>query len=212
MTLTELAALIMREHTAVLGASRTLLDHARCAGEHLIAAKGQVNAQLGHGHWLPWLAANCDLKPRMAQVYMEIAREWPRLEEYRNAYPNTHLGIDKARWVLANPGEAHPDDKEDAGDPSLPLAPGGYDSADDVDDAPVLAVGVSRDHQTQVLHLAFTVEQLKRFRANVALLAAAWGITGTSEADVVDAVLAYAAAMIQPEQQETVAREHHLPH
>jgi hypothetical protein len=46
-------------------------------GRLLIEAKAQV----GHGGWLPWLEANCTLRPRTAQAYMRLARELPKLPE-----------------------------------------------------------------------------------------------------------------------------------
>ena len=51
------------------------VEHARHAGELLLAAK----AQLSHGEWLPWLEANCQVSARSAQGYMRLARQWPTL-------------------------------------------------------------------------------------------------------------------------------------
>src|SRR5690242_10921459 len=87
--LKRLARNIMAEHRKALAGCKAALEHARRAGELLIQAK----AQLSHGEWLPWLADNCDLQRRMVNVYMQIAREWPRVEEFSNEHPDTHLDI-----------------------------------------------------------------------------------------------------------------------
>ena len=47
------------------------------AGELLSEAK----AKLGHGDWLPWLEANCEVSVRTAQAYMRVGREWPQLAD-----------------------------------------------------------------------------------------------------------------------------------
>jgi hypothetical protein len=47
----------------------------RCGG-YLLQAKEQN----GHGNWITWLAENCpDISERMAQRYMRVARELPKL-------------------------------------------------------------------------------------------------------------------------------------
>jgi hypothetical protein len=68
--LTELAREIQSEHRSASDASVRAVAHARRAGELLIAAK----EQLPHGKWLPWLKEHCQLKPRTAQSYMQLAR------------------------------------------------------------------------------------------------------------------------------------------
>jgi hypothetical protein len=45
-------------------------EAAIAAGHSLIEAKALV----GHGQWLPWLHANCDMSGRSASRYMQIAR------------------------------------------------------------------------------------------------------------------------------------------
>lgn len=49
------------------------IDHAKAAGEVLLKAK----AQLEHGQFLAWLAANCEVSPRQAQRYMGVAQGKP---------------------------------------------------------------------------------------------------------------------------------------
>jgi hypothetical protein len=83
MTLEAHAAAINAEHQAAMGC----LNHARRCGEHLIAAKAVVKAEFGHGQWLPWLAMNYpDISKRTAQLYMQLAKTWPKIDvEKRNA-------------------------------------------------------------------------------------------------------------------------------
>ena len=68
------------------------VKHAIRAGELLSEAKGQV----GHGHWLPWLAANFPAGVRTAQGYMRLA------ENAADAQRVAHLGIGGALKHLAS--------------------------------------------------------------------------------------------------------------
>lgn len=68
--LNALAVQIRTEVDAAEADFRSAVAHAIRAGELLIEAKSQV----GHGQWLPWLAANCSVKEREAQNYMRLAR------------------------------------------------------------------------------------------------------------------------------------------
>lgn len=69
-----LAASIKTEHDECLAAMRQSLSHALAAGDMLMEAKSLV----GHGRWLPWLADNCAIPKRTAQLHMRLAkhREW----------------------------------------------------------------------------------------------------------------------------------------
>lgn len=51
------------------------MQHALDAGHALIEAKALV----AHGQWLQWLSANTQLGERIAQKYMRVARDFPRL-------------------------------------------------------------------------------------------------------------------------------------
>ena len=95
------AAEILAAHAAATTAMRDGLGHARRCGELSSAAK----AQLEHGEWLPWLAIHCpDVSARMAQGYMRIAREWPRLEEAAvNTKRVSRFPIRDALALLAEP-------------------------------------------------------------------------------------------------------------
>jgi hypothetical protein len=75
--LDSLAARIKQEHTAAEGALRSGLAHALEAGRLLLEAKRGV----GHGEWLRWVQDQCGLSERLAQKYMQVARELPQLDE-----------------------------------------------------------------------------------------------------------------------------------
>ena len=77
LALPDLAQAIDREHQVVIDAAQTALQHALRCGELLIQAK----RGMAQGEWLGWLEANCTVRPRMAQAYMRLARELPKLPE-----------------------------------------------------------------------------------------------------------------------------------
>ncbi len=63
----DILAAKIREHHKAVGAA---IVHAIKAGQLLLEAKRKV----GHGNWLPWLEANCEMSERTAQNYMRIAK------------------------------------------------------------------------------------------------------------------------------------------
>ncbi|MGK9198933.1 DUF3102 domain-containing protein [Sinorhizobium meliloti] len=71
-----LAAAINAEHGECLTAMRKSLVHALAAGDMLIEARGLV----AHGEWLPWLADNCGIPKRTAQLYMRLAKHRELIE------------------------------------------------------------------------------------------------------------------------------------
>ena len=73
--LATLATAINDEHRACETALRTGLSHAIRAGELLIRARSLCQ----HGTWLPWLHDNFEGSERLAQGYMRVARELPKL-------------------------------------------------------------------------------------------------------------------------------------
>jgi Protein of unknown function (DUF3102) len=105
ITLPTLAARIRREHEQVATSMTSVINHAIAAGELLLEAKRQVK----HGEWLPWLAKNCDIAERTAQVYMRLART--PLEK-RNAVAD--LPLRDALASLASPSAPAPDEDGDA--------------------------------------------------------------------------------------------------
>jgi hypothetical protein len=69
-----LAGQINDEHDEVVKAIVHGADHAIRAGKLLLAAK--IAAR--HGDWSEWLATNCRVSERSAQLYMQLAREFPQ--------------------------------------------------------------------------------------------------------------------------------------
>lgn len=97
LLLPELAMRIKEEHTQVLGLLRSGLQHARQAGELLIAAKEQVV----HGDWRSWVEANCELAERTAQAYMRIAKHWQEIEA--NPQFVADMTVNEAQRLIAKP-------------------------------------------------------------------------------------------------------------
>jgi hypothetical protein len=140
--LADLAARINAEHAAVESSFHAGLEHARRAGELLLQAK----AQCQHGEWLSWLGQNVRIEARMAQKYMQIARDWNRLH-VKNEF-NSHLSIDNALSLLSDtvkpaptapaallwgPGVVSTDDDEDDEDGEIDPPPGADDDDDELD-------------------------------------------------------------------------------
>src|SRR4051794_17958061 len=91
----ELAERIEHEHRLAEGCARDALEHAFRCGELLLQAKRIV----GHGNFLPWLAANIrGFGARQAQKYMRVAKH---REALANANPGSHLTA--AVRLLAEP-------------------------------------------------------------------------------------------------------------
>jgi hypothetical protein len=72
--LTALASRINTEHDEVIKHVQQGAHHAIRAGKLLLEAKIAVR----HGDWSEWLASNCRVSERTAQVYMQLAREYPQ--------------------------------------------------------------------------------------------------------------------------------------
>lgn len=67
-----------RSHRARLWGIRSgIVVHARNAG----AALNEIKERLGHGNWGGWLSnkSNWEPSPETAEVYMRVAREWPKI-------------------------------------------------------------------------------------------------------------------------------------
>ena len=96
--LTTIAAAINEEHALAEQYASMAIHRARRAGELL----NQAKAQVPHGQWLPWLAANCPkISTRRAQEYMRVVREWPALQaKYADS---AYLTINDALELLAKP-------------------------------------------------------------------------------------------------------------
>jgi Protein of unknown function (DUF3102) len=76
-SLADLAARINAEHKAAADALRSAVVHAMAAGDLLIEAKAQVP----HGNWRGWIAANCKLSERSVQLYMKLAKHRAVIEK-----------------------------------------------------------------------------------------------------------------------------------
>jgi hypothetical protein len=110
-----LAERINAEHRACEGAVRSAVDHAINAGEML----AEVKAGLGHGEWLPWLEANFQATPRVAQTYMKLAANKEALNTKRASYSS----IRGALAELSAPAEQ---DGESGGRKEPPASPAAY--------------------------------------------------------------------------------------
>jgi hypothetical protein len=73
--LSDLASRIRQAHERCHASLTQGLQHALEAGQLLLQAKERVP----HGMWLSWLGSSCDLGERLAQRYMRVARDLPRL-------------------------------------------------------------------------------------------------------------------------------------
>jgi hypothetical protein len=76
MVLTDLARRINEKHNEAEQALMSGFAHAIAAGELLLEAKATVP----HGEWLSWLAKNCAVAARTAQLYMKVAQGRKQLE------------------------------------------------------------------------------------------------------------------------------------
>jgi Protein of unknown function (DUF3102) len=93
-----LASSINQHLAAAEMATRRGLEHAIAAGQLLCEAKELV----GHGEWLAWLQANCQIGPRQAQTCMRLARNRHRLGAIKNA-ATAHLTITAAEALIGRP-------------------------------------------------------------------------------------------------------------
>lgn len=119
--LTFLARKINENHDRAQGAGRQYLEAARAAGDALIAAKAQV----GHGGWLDWLAANVKCKVRCAQNYMTVARHWQDIKNAQPAYLTDALAlVDHFKPEPTVPGPTDPRQLGLFVPEELPIPPG----------------------------------------------------------------------------------------
>ena len=92
-SLTDLAARIRTYHEATVAALKSSVENAMNAGDLLIEAK----AQLKHGQWLPWLAKNCVISERTAQLYIKLAKHRATIEkEMKSAIGVADLTLNEA--------------------------------------------------------------------------------------------------------------------
>jgi DUF3102 family protein len=96
--LADIAARVREAHAKFVDALRGGMVRAIEAGELLIQAK----AKLKHGEWLPWLADQCGVPERSAQLYMRVARHRDTYLDAKSAKVSD-LGIGQAMRLLAKP-------------------------------------------------------------------------------------------------------------
>jgi hypothetical protein len=95
-SLTDLAARIKAEHTAIHGLLSDSVERAMAAGDLLIEAKGQLK----HGQWLPWLRDHCEISERTAQLYMRCAKNRAEIEKRTKSAMVADLTLNEAAAVL----------------------------------------------------------------------------------------------------------------
>jgi hypothetical protein len=94
----------INDHVAAAAAAiKRGLEHAIAAGLLLIEAKELV----GHGQWLAWLQANCQVGPRQAQTYMKLARNRHKLEAIKTR-SDSFLTIAAAEALVGRPKPERP--------------------------------------------------------------------------------------------------------
>jgi hypothetical protein len=84
-------------HEATIEALRHSVEYAIDAGNLLLEAK----EQLKHGQWLPWLAANCTMSERTAQLYMRLARNRAAIEDQMKSAGVADLTLEQAAALIA---------------------------------------------------------------------------------------------------------------
>jgi hypothetical protein len=103
MVLTDLARRINEKHNEAEQALKSGFAHAIAAGELLLEAKATVP----HGEWLSWLAENCAVAERTAQLYMKVARGRQQLEAKNASLAD--LTLEGAALQLLGPTAPTPD-------------------------------------------------------------------------------------------------------
>jgi hypothetical protein len=81
VALAEHVAEIRRCHQQIVTAALGILDNAMAAGDALIAI--EASGRIRHGEWTSWIGRNCELSPRTARVYMQLAQHRSEIEANR---------------------------------------------------------------------------------------------------------------------------------
>jgi Protein of unknown function (DUF3102) len=118
-------ARINEHHRQAIAHAREALHHAKRCGDLLLIEK----AKLGHGEWLPWLAANVEISERQVQRYMHVAENWAAIEESAASQnrPVSDLSMRGALELLQPPTLAEQLD-EPAADPLAGLLAGDHEA------------------------------------------------------------------------------------
>jgi hypothetical protein len=136
LDLSDLSGSINHEHSECKKAYQKSLFHARNCGELLICAQNQVRQKNGgkKGGWYDWLEENTEIPERTARVYMQVARDWPKLEEAANVQD---LTVKDALLLLSE--EPQEDALPQLETASTPIHPTQDISSFKVGDRPVVA-------------------------------------------------------------------------
>lgn len=80
-SLPELTAEVQRAHGEVMSALANGAEAAIAAGRALMAAKAMLRKEQGHGYFEHYIALECRLGMRTAQIYMYLARNETKLRQ-----------------------------------------------------------------------------------------------------------------------------------
>jgi hypothetical protein len=102
-SLPELTAEIQKAHCEVIGALAYGAAAAIRAGHALMAAKALLKKQRGHGLWQDYVAIECRLGTRTAQIYMYLAKHENKLKQLlaAKAQTNSFLSQGEALKLLS---------------------------------------------------------------------------------------------------------------
>lgn len=89
-SLPELTTEIQKAHGEVMSALASGAAAAIRAGKALRTAKAVLKKQGGHGHWQDYIAIECRLNPRTAQIYMYLAKHEDKLRQLLAAKPQSN--------------------------------------------------------------------------------------------------------------------------
>jgi hypothetical protein len=135
--LKSLAETVCRCHQEVASAALDALSASMAAGDALLAI--EASGQVQHGEWAAWISRNCELNPRTARRYMQLARARPEITaKWSRA---TDLSIAAAlRFITHKKDEADapapgPEDAAREQNGAAPDATESQEPADDADDA-----------------------------------------------------------------------------
>src|SRR5665213_52237 len=122
----DLVSQINKEHESAVSSFNTGLEHALACGRLLIEAR--KSKSIRHGAWLPWLELNCFVSPRMAQIYMRLAGQEPRLPSNAKRVADFNLrqaiaSISQPRLALKRAVKAKRAVKDDRAQRPLPKWP-----------------------------------------------------------------------------------------
>jgi DUF3102 family protein len=96
-SLSDLTTEIHRAHGRVIQALATGAASAIEAGEALLQAKALLKTQKGHGSWEDYIALECRLVARTAQIYMFLAKNKGLLAQLLSANPQGHAVLSQTQ-------------------------------------------------------------------------------------------------------------------